>query len=516
MIIEKPFRRDASQPATVWRSNHRREPAASRQHLRHSDVVVNVASTLAIEAAIFDTPVVNIVVRRRDAGASGCEVGAPLLPFHALRQHHAASGGARGGDARAARRAGRALSRRSLARSRGPAPRRCRAVSVHRRSIGRACGAIRPRRARRRHWNPRAMCGIAGFVSLTGRPAERARVAAMIATLRHRGPDDTGVAIDGPAALSAARLSIIDVAGGHQPIGIDGGITVAQNGEIYNYVELRAELERAGRVFENVERHRSDRASLRRAWPVRVCADARHVRDCHLGRAEPAPGARTRSCRQETALLHPAKRRSAVWLGDEGSACGARHHAVRKLRRSPELLHVRIRRRQSLGLRGDGTTPSRHHAHRRPATAHGRGLAVLAMAGAAASGRNGRGRGDRTTSFRARRSGSYPPAVRRAARRVPERRHGFGGRPGIDGQALVASGKDLHDRLRRRRPTTSSTRRERPRGILARNTTNKSSRPTASRSPKHWRTTTTSRSPTRRRFQRFTSRRWRGSTSPSR
>src|SRR5205085_6369372 len=80
-------------------------------------------------------------------------------------------------------------------------------------------------------------------------PADRARVAAMIATLRHRGPDDTGVAIDGPAALSAARLSIIDVAGGHQPIAIDGGITVAQNGEIYNYVELRAELERAGRVF---------------------------------------------------------------------------------------------------------------------------------------------------------------------------------------------------------------------------------------------------------------------------
>jgi len=93
------------------------------------------------------------------------------------------------------------------------------------------------------------MCGIAGFISLNGRPADRARAAAMIATLRHRGPDDTGIAVDGPAALAAARLSIIDVAGGHQPIAVDGGITVAQNGEIYNYVELRAELERAGRVF---------------------------------------------------------------------------------------------------------------------------------------------------------------------------------------------------------------------------------------------------------------------------
>jgi asparagine synthase (glutamine-hydrolysing) len=93
------------------------------------------------------------------------------------------------------------------------------------------------------------VCGIAGCLSLNGDAPDRARVAAMIATLRHRGPDDTGLAVDGPAALAAARLSIIDVAGGHQPIAIDGGITVAQNGEIYNFVELRQELELAGRVF---------------------------------------------------------------------------------------------------------------------------------------------------------------------------------------------------------------------------------------------------------------------------
>ena len=77
------------------------------------------------------------------------------------------------------------------------------------------------------------MCGIAGFVSLTGKPAEQARLAAMVGTLRHRGPDDHGLYTSGPAALGAARLSIIDVAGGHQPISIDGGaITVSQNGEI--------------------------------------------------------------------------------------------------------------------------------------------------------------------------------------------------------------------------------------------------------------------------------------------
>lgn len=93
------------------------------------------------------------------------------------------------------------------------------------------------------------MCGIAGFVSLTGSRPDPQRLAGMVATLRHRGPDDQGTFADGLAALGAARLSIIDVAGGHQPITIDGGITVTQNGEIYNYVELRDELMRAGRVF---------------------------------------------------------------------------------------------------------------------------------------------------------------------------------------------------------------------------------------------------------------------------
>jgi asparagine synthase (glutamine-hydrolysing) len=95
------------------------------------------------------------------------------------------------------------------------------------------------------------MCGIAGFISLTGSRPDVDRLGRMIATVRHRGPDDRGLFTDDVAALGAARLSIIDVDGGHQPISIDGGaITVVQNGEIYNYVELRAELERAGRRFQ--------------------------------------------------------------------------------------------------------------------------------------------------------------------------------------------------------------------------------------------------------------------------
>src|SRR3954470_8502711 len=87
------------------------------------------------------------------------------------------------------------------------------------------------------------MCGIAGYLRFDGAPATRERAACMIAALHHRGPDDSGVHVDGPAALGAARLSIIDVAGGHQPLSVeDDAITVAQNGEIYNYVELQREL----------------------------------------------------------------------------------------------------------------------------------------------------------------------------------------------------------------------------------------------------------------------------------
>jgi asparagine synthase (glutamine-hydrolysing) len=93
------------------------------------------------------------------------------------------------------------------------------------------------------------MCGICGIASANG-SADADRVAAMSATLVHRGPDSFGEYSDGTVALAARRLSIIDLETGDQPIpNEDGTVHVVQNGEIYNYRELRCELERAGHRF---------------------------------------------------------------------------------------------------------------------------------------------------------------------------------------------------------------------------------------------------------------------------
>jgi asparagine synthase (glutamine-hydrolysing) len=93
------------------------------------------------------------------------------------------------------------------------------------------------------------VCGICGIASASG-PADAERLARMSATLVHRGPDSDGTLIDGPVGLAARRLAIIDLQTGDQPIANeDETIHVVQNGELYNYRELRAELERAGHRF---------------------------------------------------------------------------------------------------------------------------------------------------------------------------------------------------------------------------------------------------------------------------
>jgi asparagine synthase (glutamine-hydrolysing) len=95
------------------------------------------------------------------------------------------------------------------------------------------------------------MCGICGVVSLTGAPINRARIAQMNDTLVHRGPDEDGYYLGQGVGLAMRRLSIIDLDGGSQPISNeDGAVHVVQNGEIYNYRELRTRLDALGHRFE--------------------------------------------------------------------------------------------------------------------------------------------------------------------------------------------------------------------------------------------------------------------------
>ncbi len=96
------------------------------------------------------------------------------------------------------------------------------------------------------------MCGIAGLMGLQRRPIDAEIVRRMCATLIHRGPDDEGLEQPSPhIALGHRRLSIIDIAGGHQPMcNEDRSVWVTFNGEIFNYRELRQELKSKGHRFE--------------------------------------------------------------------------------------------------------------------------------------------------------------------------------------------------------------------------------------------------------------------------
>jgi asparagine synthase (glutamine-hydrolysing) len=95
------------------------------------------------------------------------------------------------------------------------------------------------------------VCGIHGIYRFDGTQPSSQALAAMGEMTRHRGPDDAGMHIDGPCGIAMRRLSIIDLAGGHQPLSnADETLWLVCNGEIYNFRELRAELQAKGYVFK--------------------------------------------------------------------------------------------------------------------------------------------------------------------------------------------------------------------------------------------------------------------------
>src|SRR5262245_45574377 len=116
------------------------------------------------------------------------------------------------------------------------------------------------------------MCGIAGICHLGVRPpseseraADRAVVARMLRAMEYRGPDDDGIESIGRVTLGARRRWILEVAGGHQPLAsADGGVWAIQNGEIYNYPDLYAELSGRHRF-----RTRTDTELLPYLWQER-------------------------------------------------------------------------------------------------------------------------------------------------------------------------------------------------------------------------------------------------------
>ena len=95
------------------------------------------------------------------------------------------------------------------------------------------------------------MCGIAGQFNFQRRESvERETIVRMTRSIAHRGPDDEGFFISGPVGLGSRRLSIIDLAGGHQPMSdAEESVWITFNGEIYNYKQLQAELQSKGHQF---------------------------------------------------------------------------------------------------------------------------------------------------------------------------------------------------------------------------------------------------------------------------
>jgi asparagine synthase (glutamine-hydrolysing) len=119
------------------------------------------------------------------------------------------------------------------------------------------------------------MCGIAGLLQMDGRPVDERLLSAMTEVLAHRGPDGQGIVVNGPAGFGHRRLAIIDLVTGDQPMSsADGSLSLIFNGEIYNYRELRRELEARGLTFQTA----SDTEVLLRSYEAYGVECLRHLR----------------------------------------------------------------------------------------------------------------------------------------------------------------------------------------------------------------------------------------------
>ena len=166
------------------------------------------------------------------------------------------------------------------------------------------------------------MCGIAGVAAVAGLArTDVALVDAMLRTLAHRGPDDHHAINDRHVAMGARRLAIIDLDTGRQPLSNeDGTIWVTQNGEIYDYLELRADLAGRGHVLKtkgdteaivHAYEEYGERFPEKSAW---------HVRRGAVGRRSSAARPGARSPGQEAPVLASGRRSAVVRVRVEGIA----------------------------------------------------------------------------------------------------------------------------------------------------------------------------------------------------
>ncbi len=351
------------------------------------------------------------------------------------------------------------------------------------------------------------MCGIAGFVGVEPSPAEprEALVRRMCAAIRHRGPDDEGVHVDGYAAIGMRRLSIIDVATGHQPMtDEDGRIVVVFNGEIYNFRELAAELRERGPPVSNDERHRGDRPRVGAVGRGRSQPPARDVRHRGLGHRSRDAVAGARPAGHQAAALRSGRRPSRLRFGDQVAACRPRGAASdRSGRRSTTTARSCTRRRDRSIFAGIRKLPPGHVLRWRDGHARTGGTGTCRTSSFQGTEQEAAAAAQGTAPRR----GPLAHGQRRAARGLPLRRRRLERRGRTDGRSLTAAREDLLDRLRGGGLRRAALRARGGASASAPSTTSSSSGPTRCRSSTGSSPTSTSRSATRRPSPRGTSRR---------
>ncbi len=303
------------------------------------------------------------------------------------------------------------------------------------------------------------MCGITGLFHLHGSARERDPAAAaltMADTLAHRGPDGRDAWGDAEAGIGLGhrRLAIIDLTPtGAQPMhSADGRYVISYNGEVYNFRELRRELETRGLRIPRHLRYRGHAGRVQRMglMPGRA-ALRRHVRLRGVRPAEPHAASGARPARREAALLDGERRLPAVRLRiarADGASVVSQGHRPRSRRRLPALQlradagdHLPRRSQAAAGLNPQRCR--RRRAGDRAVLAPERGRR------AAGSQRYERGRGRQRLERAARLCRASAHDRRRSARRISLRRRRLLDHRGADAGLLAAAGAHLHHRLSR-------------------------------------------------------------------